>query len=168
MAATDLSMETTWSLALLSVRRLYTDWSDPVPQESVIGYAWYQPVRQWIQERGLAHSIIRSIKVLHTAIFGLIMGFIVYFAYSGVRGHLSRWMLVTLALTLVEALVLMVNRGRCPLTIVIEDLGEEHGSVSDICLPAVFARHIPHISTALLGIGLLGLLVRKILFAVAR
>jgi hypothetical protein len=100
--------------------------------------------------------------------FGLIMGFIVYFAYSGLRGHLSRWMLVTLALTLVEGLVLMVNRGRCPLTIVVEDLGEEHGSVSDIYLPAVIARHIPHISTALLGIGLMGLLVRKILLAVTR
>jgi hypothetical protein len=146
-----------------SVRRLYTDWSDPEPQESVIDYEWYEPVRSWIHEHNLANAVIRSIKGLHTAIFALIMGFIVYFAYSGLRGQVSRWMVVTVVLTLAEALVLMVNRGRCPLTIVVEDLGEEHGSVSDIYLPDIIARHIPHISTGLLGIGMTGLIVRAVL-----
>jgi hypothetical protein len=151
-----------------SVKRLYTDWSDPVPQESVIDYEWYRPVRNWIHQHDLSHAVIRSIKGLHTAIFALIMGFIAYFAYSGLRGNVSRWMFVTLALTVAEALVLMINRGRCPLTIVVEDLGEEHGSVSDIYLPDVVARHIPHISTGLLGIGLVGLFVRMLLRVATR
>jgi hypothetical protein len=143
-----------------SVRRLYTDWSDPVPQESVIDYPWYRPVRAWIQEHDLAHLVIAAIKALHTAIFALIMGFIVHFAYTGLRGRASRLMMITFSLTIIEGLVLMVNRGRCPLTIVVEDLGDEHGSVSDIYLPGIVARHIPHISTGLLAAGLSGLIVR--------
>jgi hypothetical protein len=145
---------------LNSLRRLYTDWSDPVPQESVIDFTWYRPIRAWIQERDLAQLVITAIKTLHTAIFALIMGFIVHFAYMGLRGRPSRWMVITFSLTIIEGLVLMVNRGRCPLTIVVEDLGDEHGSVSDIYLPEVVARHIPHISTGLLAAGLAGLIVR--------
>ena len=160
MATTDSSTETIRSRALQSVRRLFTDWSDPIQQTSVVGYLWFQPVRRWSLRNNLSGAVISTIKGLHTGVFALIMGFIVFFAYSGIRGRVSRWTLITLILTVVEALVLMVNRGRCPLTIVVEDLGEEHGSVSDIYLPDVVARHIPHISTGLLGIGLVGLLVR--------
>lgn len=162
MATNDCSTETIRSRALLSVRRLFTDWSDPIQQESVIDYRWYMPVRGWVVRNNLSGTVISTIKGLHTGVFALIMGFIVFFAYSGVRGQVSQWTLITLILTVIEALVLMVNRGRCPLTVVVEDLGAEHGSVSDIYLPDIVARHIPHISISLLGIGLAGLLARTV------
>ena len=40
-----------------------------------------------------------------------------------------------------ESLVFVANGFRCPLTDVAESLGAEHGSVTDIYLPAWFARN---------------------------
>jgi hypothetical protein len=57
--------------------------------------------------------------------------------------------------------VFVANRGRCPLTGLVEDLGGEHGQVSDIFLPRWCADRIPQLCTPPLVVGLLALLFKR-------
>jgi hypothetical protein len=64
---------------------------------------------------------------------------------------------VALVAAVGESIVFVVNRGRCPLTQLVEALGAENGRVSDIFLPRWFADRIPQLFGPPLVIGLLGL-----------
>lgn len=131
------------------------------PSDGLIRSAAYRRLRPWIIRHGLGNQTIVAIKLFHTAIFFVLMSFVLNVAYSGVRNRFTRRTALSLAAVVAEGFVVTLNRGRCPLTVVVEDLGAEHGSVSDIFLPRWVARHIPHISTALLGLGLGTLIVRR-------
>jgi hypothetical protein len=121
----------------------------------------YLRARPWIVDHRLERQTIVAVKLIHTVIFGIMMGFVLFVTYSGLRNRFTRATGVSLAAVVVEAIVVTTNQGRCPLTIVVEDLGATHGSVSDIFLPGWFARHIPHISSALIGVGLVALGLRR-------
>ena len=56
-----------------------------------------------------------------------------------------------------ESIVFAANRGRCPLTQLVEAMGAEYGRVSDIFLPRWFADRIPQIFGPPLVIGLFAL-----------
>lgn len=89
------------------------------------------------------HSAITIIKVIHSAIFLANSISIVHIFWAGVRNRPSRWTGLALAAALGESAVFVVNRGRCPLTTLVEYLGAESGRVSDIFLPRWFADRIP-------------------------
>ena len=122
----------------------------------------YRRLRAWIVSRGLSQTTIFAIRLLHTAIFAQLMGFVLVVTASGLRNRFTRWTRLALLGVAGEAAVVLLNRGRCPLTVVVEDLGAEHGSVSDILLPDWAARHIPHISTGLLALGFATLGIRRV------
>jgi hypothetical protein len=143
------------------VHNLYSDGRPIVSDDRWVYQPAYQSMRKRIVSRHLEQPVITAIKLIHTAIFVVIMGFILHFTYSGIRNRVNRWSAVTLAIVAGEGIVLGVNGGRCPLTLAVEDLGSEHGSVSDIFLPDWVARHIPHISTVLIGVGLVALITRR-------
>jgi hypothetical protein len=145
------------------IRNLFSDGRLPTGDRGFIDGATYQVVREWVNAKGLASPVIAGIKLVHTAIFVVIMSFIVHFAYSGIRNRASRWTLATLGLAVGEGIVLGVNGGRCPLAVVVEDLGSEHSEVADIFLPSWVAQHIAHISTALLGVGFVALGVHRLI-----
>ena len=127
----------------------------------VLRSALYCRLRPWIIANRLERQTIAAVKLVHTAIFTVLMSFVVYVSYSGLRNRFTRVTSVSLGAVVIEGIVVTLNQGRCPLTIVVEDLGAEHGSVSDIFLPAWFARHIPHISSSLIGLGLAALALRR-------
>ncbi len=83
---------------------------------------------------------------------------IMHIFWAGTRNRPSRWTGLALAAALGESAVFVVNRGRCPLTTLVEYLGAESGRVSDIFLPRWFADRIPQLCTPPLVIGVLGLL----------
>ena len=143
-------------------RNLFRDGRLPSTDRGFLDSAMYQRARDWIDERDLAFAAIVAIKLMHTAIFVVIMSLIVHVAYAGVRNRVSRWTLAALSIAVGEGVLLGINGGRCPLTVMVEDLGSAHGSVSDIFLPNLVARHIPHISGALLGIGLIALAIHRL------
>ena len=64
------------------------------------------------------------------------------------------WAKPALAAALSESTVFIANRGPCPPTGLVEDLGAENGRVSDIFLPRRFAERIPVIFGPPLAIGL--------------
>jgi hypothetical protein len=106
-------------------------------------------------------AAIIGIKLLHSGIFLLNSAAIVHTFVVGVVGRPSRWTGTALVVAFAEVAVFLTNRGRCPLTDLVEYLGAEDGRVSDIFLPRWFADRIPWLCTPLLLIGVLGLACRR-------
>jgi hypothetical protein len=104
---------------------------------------------------------IVGVKLVHSAIFFLNSAAILHIFVAGVRGRPSRWTRSALAVAFTEVAVFVANRGRCPLTDLVEYLGAESGRVSDIFLPRWFADRIPQLCGPPLLIGVLGLLWRR-------
>jgi hypothetical protein len=93
------------------------------------------------------------IKTVHTAIFAVLSGCVIYVLVSGAFNHITGWTWIAVAAIVVEGLVLAVSGGKCPLTVLAERRGAMDGSVSDIFLPKWFADRIFPICTALFLIG---------------
>lgn len=80
------------------------------------------------------------IKLLHTAIWAVIAGAIVALPILAWFDHFA-WVIAVNAAVLVEGLVLLGNRGRCPLTDVAARHTDERADNFDIYLPVWLARH---------------------------
>jgi len=83
------------------------------------------------------------LKLVHSAIFLVNSASVLHIFWVGVSDRRSRWTGLALTAALTESLVFVANRGRCPLTAMVEQLGAESGRVSDIFLPRWFADRIP-------------------------
>lgn len=104
---------------------------------------------------------IVAIKVVHSLIFLSMAAAILHTLYSGLTNRISRLTTMSIAVVIGEGVVLLANNGRCPLTDVVEDLGSDHGSVSDIFLPAWFAQRIPVLFTPPFAVGLAAIGIRR-------
>ncbi len=93
------------------------------------------------------------VKVIHTLIFVFLSGCVLYVLASGAFDRITRWTWAAAAAIVVEGVILLAFRGRCPLTTVAERLGASDGSVSDIFLPRWFADRIFPICTAVFLLG---------------
>src|SRR6202011_880591 len=100
---------------------------------------------------------IVAIKAVHSGIFLLNATSVLHIFWVGVLNRRSRWTRMALVAALGEAIVFVVNRGRCPLTQLVEAIGAENGRVSDIFLPRWLADRIPQLFGPPLVIGLFGL-----------
>ena len=74
----------------------------------------------------------------------------IYLLVAGLLGRTDRRAGIATAVVAGESLVFAANGFRCPLTAVAESLGAEDGSVTDIYLPAWFARSLPVIHVPLI------------------
>jgi hypothetical protein len=106
-------------------------------------------------------TAIVAIKAVHSVIFLVNCAAVVHIFATGLSGRASRWTRLALAAALVESAVFVANRGRCPLTAVVEELGATSGRVSDIFLPRWFADRIPVIFGPLLVFGLGAMALRR-------
>jgi hypothetical protein len=97
-------------------------------------------------------SALRSIKLLHTAIW---LMFALCIVSIPVLGYMGRFRLAGLlvCIVLVEVLVLAVNEGRCPLTAVAARYTEDRRDNFDIYLPVWIARHNKSIFGILFVLG---------------
>jgi len=102
--------------------------------------------------RGLA---IVAIKALHSAAFLSIAGLILVFAWDGFRGRPTRRTALAAIVALGESAVYASNNLVCPLTPLVEELGAESGTVTDIFLPDWLSLRIPPIFGSLLVVGLI-------------
>ena len=101
-----------------------------------------------------ARLALLAIKAAHTLVWFSIESCMVYVLYAGLANRTDRRAAVAGAVIAAESLVFAANGFRCPLTDVAESLGAEHGSVTDIYLPARFARNLPAIHVPLLALAL--------------
>ena len=113
-----------------------------------------------MQTRWRSTAIV-GVKLLHSGMFLLNSVAILHTFVAGVIGRPSRWTGAALVVAFAEVVVFLANRGRCPLTDLVEYLGAEDGRVSDIFLPRWFADRIPQLCAPLLFMGVLGLAYRR-------
>jgi hypothetical protein len=103
-------------------------------------------------EKAAAHrdAAIKMTKAVHTLAWFSIESCVLYLLYAGFVGRSGRRAAVAAGVVAGEVLVFAANGLRCPLTDVAERLGADHGSVTDIYLPARLAHHLPAIHVPLL------------------
>jgi hypothetical protein len=77
---------------------------------------------------------------LHTVIWALFVGCIVALPLAGLKRRFD-WALELTAVVLLECIILIANRGRCPLTGLAAQLTEDRTDNFDIYLPLWLARH---------------------------
>jgi hypothetical protein len=94
------------------------------------------------------------VKAVHSIAFGLIQTAILVLVVKGFRRESDRTAGTAAAIALGETLIYAANGFRCPLTGLAEQLGAEHGQVTDIFLPKWLADNIVNIYTPLLALGL--------------
>ncbi len=95
-----------------------------------------------------------GVKAFHSAAFFLIQSSILLLLVKGVRRETDRTAAVAAGIAAGESLIYAGNGFRCPLTDLAEDLGSEHGAVTDIFLPKWLASNIANIYTPLFALGL--------------
>jgi len=104
--------------------------------------------------RGAAAALV-AVKAVHTLAWFSIEACVVYVLATGVAGRSDRRAALAGAVVAGECAVFAANGFRCPLTGVAERLGAERGSVTDIYLPAGFARNLPAIHVPLVAAAVL-------------
>jgi hypothetical protein len=91
-----------------------------------------------------------GVKAFHSFAFFVIQSAILYFLFKGARQESDRRAAIAAAIAIGESAVYAGNGFRCPLTSLAEDLGDEHGQVTDIFLPQWLASNIARIYVPLL------------------
>jgi hypothetical protein len=102
--------------------------------------------------RGSAVALA-AIKAIHTLAWFSIESSMVCVLYDGFVGRSDRRTAVAASVVAGESLIFVANGWRCPLTQLVEWVGDEHGSVTDIYLPGwlagnLVAIHVPLIALA--------------------
>jgi hypothetical protein len=105
-------------------------------------------------------QILFWIRTLHTAIYLVMAGSIVFILLCGLLGYLNPVLWVALVLVGIEAIVFSVNRFHCPLTNLAVKYGAEKGYVFDTFLPESATKYTFRVFATLLVIGILFLLLR--------
>jgi len=95
-----------------------------------------------------------SVKVVHSLLYFSIEFCMGYLIYAGLKGREDRRMAIAASVVGGESLIFLGNRCRCPLTKLARNLGDAHGSVTDIYLPAFLADNLPLIHVPLLALAL--------------
>lgn len=119
---------------------------------------WFGVISLVVWLTGNASKLWRSITVIksvHTVIFLLLSGLLGIFLYEVIVNRISLFTWIAVTLFLAEGVILIVNRGRCPLTAYAEHLGSPHGQITDTFLPKWFADRVFIIYTVLFIGGLL-------------
>lgn len=96
---------------------------------------------------------LRIVKAIHSAVFLVELGSILWLLATGVAGRRDRSVAVAAGLVAVEGVVWIANDRVCPLTPLAEQWGAVSGSVSDIWLPEPVARTIPQWSIPMVALG---------------
>ncbi|MBN1093429.1 hypothetical protein JKP75_13175 [Blastococcus sp. TML/M2B] len=96
--------------------------------------------------------ILALIKAGHTALWATIEFCVGFLLWSTVRGRRDRRVAAAAAVVAAECLVFVGAGFRCPLTGLAERAGAPAGGVTDIYLPAWFARNLPALYVPVLAL----------------
>lgn len=100
------------------------------------------------------------IIAVHSLIFWFQIACLGYLLYAGITRDFSLWLLLPAGSILLNGLMLLLNRGRCPFTTLAEKEGAGNGAVSDLFLPDWVARNIFRVGIVLFPLELALLAVR--------
>ena len=100
------------------------------------------------------------IKFVHSLIFWWQAACLIYILYAGISRTFNLILLIAILSILLNGILLLLNKGRCPFTTLAENQGAGHGSVTDIFLPDFIARNIFRVSFPFFILELILLAVR--------
>lgn len=107
--------------------------------------------------------MITIIKLIHTSIW-LIMAFAVfYIVYAGVMNVFNLTVLASIVLIVLETIVLLIYKWRCPLTPIAEKYTLDRNDNFDIYLPNWLARYNKIIFGTLFVIGVVLITLNQML-----
>jgi hypothetical protein len=97
------------------------------------------------------------IKILHTLIWVFFNFLIAYLGYAVIVNRIGRWVWMAVGIILIEGLVLLIFRNKCPLTVIARRYSDSSKDNFDIYLPNWLARNNKLIYTTIVicEIGLL-------------
>jgi hypothetical protein len=95
-----------------------------------------------------------AVKAIHSLAFWVIQSAILFLTFKGLKGESDRKAAAAAGIAIGETLIYAGNGFRCPLTTLAENLGSEHGAVTDIFLPKWLASNIAKIYGPLLAFAL--------------
>jgi hypothetical protein len=100
------------------------------------------------------------IKTVHSLVLFWMAFCIGYLFYAVLARDFGTLTIVALASTVLEGIVVAVNRGSCPLRALAEKFGAKDGSVTGIFLPKAAARNVFRVAFPFLGFELVALAAR--------
>lgn len=108
-------------------------------------------------------SDMKTIKAIHSAIWIIMVASIFYIVYAGIADKIDIYLWISLGIMAFEGLVLMINKGSCPLTNVAKGIKKgKYEDGDDIFLPKWIAINNKLIFGSILGLGLMLILYRII------
>ena len=107
---------------------------------------------------------MKTIKIIHSAIWLIMVLSIFYILYAGIANKIDIYLWFASGIMLFELLVLAINKGSCPLTLVAKDIKKtKYENGDDIFLPKWVAINNKAIFGTLLLIGFLLIIYRLIM-----
>ena len=107
-------------------------------------------------------SKLLIIKIFHTVIWAFFVLLIFYILYSAIIDRIDVLTWISIALIVVEGIVLLINGWRCPLTTVGEKYTEQADVGFDIFLPKWVAKNNKTIFTTIYSLGVIIVIYRLI------
>ena len=100
------------------------------------------------------------IKTIHTAIWVFYNVVIFYLLYAVIAGKIDKWIWIGLGVFLFEAVILLIFKMKCPLTIIARRYSHSDKDNFDIYIPNWLAKHNKMIYFSILVIIILILIYR--------
>ena len=100
-----------------------------------------------------ATNKLNIIKFIHTIVWGIFAVAILYVCYAGIFDKITRLVWFCIAAVLIEAVVLLINKWKCPFTSLCYKYTSNHTVGFDIFLPVWLAKHNKVIFTTLFSVG---------------
>jgi hypothetical protein len=103
---------------------------------------------------------LRKIRLLHTIIWAIMAAACIYVLYAGIIGTMNGIVWASVVLISLEGIVLLFNKGTCPLTPLAGRYTADRKDNFDIYLPQWLARYNKLIFGIIFTIGILLVLLR--------
>jgi hypothetical protein len=96
---------------------------------------------------------LNIIKIIHTAVWCVFVAAILYVLYAGIFDRVTWLAWFCIVAVFIEAIVLLINKWRCPFTLLGYKYTSTHNIGFDIFLPSWLAKHNKIIFSSLFFIG---------------
>ena len=101
------------------------------------------------------------LKILHTFIWIIFVFMIGYILYTGIFNRIDRFTYVFIIGILVEGIVLLIFKWKCPMTLIVSQYTDNQEIGFDIFLPKIVAKYNKIIFSILYIIGIVIVIFRK-------
>ncbi|HHV96178.1 MAG TPA: hypothetical protein GXX37_06845 [Clostridiaceae bacterium] len=102
------------------------------------------------------------IKIIHTIIWAFYVMVLFYILYAAVFNVIDKYLFIAIGLVIIEGIVLLAFKWRCPLTVLAYRYTDNRDPAFDIFLPTWLAKHNKTIYTILFAIGMVIVIYRII------